>query len=210
MPINYYTEINKKIRLNALYDIAKDRVTPTSWSFVNVYNGETQYKVVASFVEPTVKVDGGYWFDMNPASITFKRLFKYDGGVGVEYPNIDDYFTSNTNSGGGSSSPTLTPAQITAYVNTTVANSVTGAVTTAVNNAVITNSVAPLSGTADLISLPSPVDKTLKYIESNNSIYAYDAQSTVAADGNNIIVPSSGVGRWIKTNNLDLINGGTF
>jgi Chaperone of endosialidase len=42
------------------------------------------------------------------------------------------------------------------------------------------------------------VDKQCRLVEDTGSVWRFDAQSTVAADGTSVIAPNSGSGRWFK------------
>jgi hypothetical protein len=79
---------------------------------------------------------------------------------------------------------------------------------------------APVADVAELTALPSApiLDRQLRLVESNGTIYRYDVQATDVADGIGVITPTdivSGPGRWIKVqaatqnhNNLVGLQGG--
>ena len=52
-------------------------------------------------------------------------------------------------------------------------------------------------------------DKQVRLVESVGKIYAYDQQSQEAADGTDIVIPASNVGRWIATS-PSRVDGGTY
>lgn len=57
---------------------------------------------------------------------------------------------------------------------------------------------APVQALADLGSLTGQTDKEMVLVEDNGSLYRYDQQSVVVADGANVIAPADDIGRWIK------------
>ena len=60
---------------------------------------------------------------------------------------------------------------------------------------------APVQSTADLTALTGTtdlVDKMIRLVEDNGSLYRYDSTSSIVADGSEVIEPVGGVGRWIK------------
>lgn len=62
--------------------------------------------------------------------------------------------------------------------------------------------VADLAGLRKL-STTGIIDKTIVYVEDEETLYAYDRQSSVAESVPNIIAPNTGGGRWF------VIKGGT-
>ncbi len=59
---------------------------------------------------------------------------------------------------------------------------------------------APVQATTDLVALTGTdlSDKQIRLVEDNGSLYRYDAQSVIVADGSEVIEPVGGMGRWIK------------
>lgn len=59
---------------------------------------------------------------------------------------------------------------------------------------------APVQDAMDLVAVPqaSVVDKQMRLAENQGSIYRYDAQSTDAPSGTDVIQPAFGIGRWFK------------
>lgn len=53
------------------------------------------------------------------------------------------------------------------------------------------------------------VDKQIRYVESVNRIFAYDLQSVATIDGDYIVKPNVGPGRWISTDRK-LVDGGVI
>lgn len=60
----------------------------------------------------------------------------------------------------------------------------------------------PVQSLTDLSTIVTSTipDKTLTYVENERAIYAYDATSIDSGPG--VIVPASGVGRWILVSNI--------
>lgn len=60
----------------------------------------------------------------------------------------------------------------------------------------------PVQAIADLTAIASSmlVDKQMRLVENEGAIYRYDAQSTIALDGNDVVQPDDTpvTGRWIK------------
>jgi hypothetical protein len=72
----------------------------------------------------------------------------------------------------------------------------------------------PVAATSDLVAMDTAglPDKTLIYVENERAIYGYD--STSIASGAGVIVPASGVGRWLLVSNasgtVTNLDGGMF
>ena len=70
---------------------------------------------------------------------------------------------------------------------------------------------APVQSLAELEALAGSTDKEMILVEDNGSLYRFDQQSVLAADGSNVIEPSDGIGRWIKVSaavqNHEMLSG---
>lgn len=51
---------------------------------------------------------------------------------------------------------------------------------------------------ADMKAITTMEDKDMILVEDKGNLYRFDAQSTDAADDDNVVAPTSGSGRWIK------------
>lgn len=60
---------------------------------------------------------------------------------------------------------------------------------------------SPVHDTAELerLQVAGTADRTIIYVEDEAAIYAYDRQSSLPAVYPDIISPTSGIGRWIRT-----------
>ena len=45
-------------------------------------------------------------------------------------------------------------------------------------------------------------DRDVRYNDGANALYAFDSSSGAADDGDNVLAPDAGTGRWIKTSNI--------
>lgn len=70
---------------------------------------------------------------------------------------------------------------------------------------------APVQTIAELEATTGQLDKEMVLVEDNGSLYRFDQQSSVAADGNNVIEPTDGIGRWVKVSaavqNHEMLSG---
>lgn len=87
------------------------------------------------------------------------------------------------------------------YVDTLIANITTGTGNLEYGNPVAT--VVELSQ-VDITLVP---DKQIRYVESVNRIFGYDAQSVAVADNDYVVRPLQNIGRWLSTDKK-IVDGG--
>ena len=70
---------------------------------------------------------------------------------------------------------------------------------------------APVQSIAELEAMTGSTDKEMVLVEDNGSLYRFDQQSAIAADGSNVIEPTDGIGRWVKVSaavqNHEMLSG---
>lgn len=188
---------------NNLYEAEKVNVTENTDSYVTIhyapsmYTGDLASAVVrCGFYEKSANDNGSFFLNMNPMSSKFKQLCQYRNNVAFLPENFDDFFATESSGGG------MASEEIIQYIDTKVSQ--------AVSNVIASDSIYPVSDTSELAAFSNLVDKKLIFVESANAIYSYDSESIAEVDGENVVSTSTGIGRWVKTNNPDVISGGIF
>lgn len=160
----------------------------------------TQLKVTVSYSSPVTVVDA-LW--LNPSDA---NMYLCDGAIWTALDSNSEMYstagipslsTVESGSSGGSADSVSK-----AYVDAKFVEALTAM------HAIVTTPVASLTALR-AIDTTTLNDKQMIYVESVKSVYAYDLQGTGVDDNQNIIVPSSGIGRWFATT-PGTLDGGSF
>lgn len=161
------------------------------------YTADTHTVLVRCAYYPLdINPDGTYFFNVDPMSVNFKKMFRYVDGAAMSYDNWDDYFSDQAAIAG-----TVMTPEVRAYLDTKIQE--------IQQQLSATDSIAPVSTLSQLHSTTNLVDQRLMFVEQNNAIYSYDQQSTAMVDNDFVIASYNGIGRWLKVDQ-QIVNGGTF
>ncbi len=185
---NLFNQVKDSVKDDFLNSITLD-YTPADSSI-------TEFNVFYGRYAPVHKDDGTFFFNVNPISNDYRKLFIYYNGVGYTFPTLDAYFEYDPSSGG------------VATLTETVQNYIDVKVQEVQATVVPNDSVAPVNNFTELSNVVVLTDQRVIYVDQANALFVYDATSSEAVDGTTVLPSSTGVGRWKQVN--DVINGGSF
>ena len=116
------------------------------------------------------------------------KMYYNDGGT---LATALELATSSEENAAGNSTKVATVAALYAAINAKIAAAMSGTYRSSI--------LAPVADVAALKAIASMTDKDVVFVESVNALFSYDAQSSATADDSDVVAPTSGNGRWLKT-----------
>jgi hypothetical protein len=180
-------------------------------------NAGVNRDITCSYEQPDFPVDAtqiSLWFDPSVRQLykatNWKEAIPHWELI-ADWQSVFEESLSGGNVGGTMTTPLLLvrnpiedkEAVTKIYVDTLIAN-----ITTGTGNLEYGNPVATVVELAqvDITLVP---DRQIRYVESVNRIFGYDAQSVAVVDNDYVVRPLQNIGRWVSTDRK-IVDGGVI
>ena len=202
-------DINFVIKCKSLVSLYGVTSTKRTWVTVGSINKKGEDVIRQMWLAentPPLPQNDEIWLWFNPVPELFYKSSNWKSGA-VTWEQIDTYeLLFNEDDGSG------TGASVTSILEVLQTNP--NLLDTAVQQALASltqSALTSIQSLNELREIPTTglPDKAIRFVEDENELYAYDAQSSATQDIPYIIVPNSATGRWNRVNQK-ILDGGTF